>query len=337
MTWVENNDLENTSTNEDGLTIDQDGIITSDELEDEDLDFKLSIDDLIDNPYRKIVSIDSNSGKIPIDLLPSILIGKTIFKNTIPEMLAINYGDTPAGGDNNAYLNRGQICIVISERSSFMLVGTNPSLLNNWAELVAKFTSWENIQNKPTEFPPEDHEHSIYPKLLNGKIPAKYLRSIQIGERFSANSLGEMLDLPARSGDICTRKDEKKLYLLAGINGLLPDDSNNWIEIPSPLAGVYSINGQNGIVFLDHTDVGAAAEIHDHDIVEIEDRSDETKKYSLKKMTDGKLAIYENGKFLFNLGESGLVKTIADEDLEFIFSGGFLYYRINGGEPRPFA
>jgi hypothetical protein len=339
MAWTENNDIGNTSSNEDGLNIDSEGIITSDELDDEGIEFKLSIDDLIDNPYRTIISTDPVSGKIPIDLIPSFLIGKLIFKNTILEMLSINYGDTPPGGNNDNYLNRGQICIVKEVRSSFMLVGANPSILSNWAELVAKYTSWENIQNKPLEFPPEDHDHDdIYARLVNGKIPARYLRSLQLGDRFTANDLGEMLDLPARSGDVCTRRDERKLYLLAGINGLLPDGySNNWIEIPSPLASVTSINGYNGIVFLDYTDVGAAAKDHQHEVTELIDIANPGIKYSLKKMTDGKLAVYENGDFLFNLGESGKVKTIADEDLEFIFSGGFLFYRINGGSPLPFA
>ncbi len=338
-TWTDNNDIEQTQTSDGGLTIDKEGIITVDELVEDDYEFEISLDDLIDNPYRPLVAVDPVSKKIPLELMPEIVIGKVVTKNMLLEMLSLNYGDTPQGANEDNYINRGQICRVLEVRSSFMLIGTNPNLLNNWSELVAKFTSWENIQNKPDEFEPAEHDHDdIYARLVNGKIPAKYLRSLQLGDRFTANTLGEMLNLPARSGDVCSRRDELKLYLLCGVNGLLPDGhSNNWVEIPSPLAGVQSINGFNGVVFLDHEDVGAAAEIHEHEIDELTDNTDSTKKYSLKKMSDGKLAIYENGEFSFNLGEAGKVKTIADEDLEFIFSGGYLYYRINGGSPLPFA
>ncbi|MBK8393661.1 MAG: hypothetical protein IPL26_00200 [Leptospiraceae bacterium] len=339
MSWDDNNDLENTSSNDAGLTLDQDGNISFDELDEEGYEIELNLDDLIDNPYRPLVAADPITKKIPVELIPSIVIGKTIFKNTLYEMLSVNYGDTPQGENENNYLNKGQVCIVREVRASFMLLGENPNLLNNWAELVAQFTSWGNIQNKPTAFPPTVHNHDdIYARLVNGKIPAKYLRTLELGERFTANSLGEMLSLPARAGDVCTRRDELKLYWLCGVNGLLPGGhSHNWVYIPSPIANVQEVNGQNGIVVLDFDDVGAAPLLHEHDQTEITDEIDEDIKYTFRQTTDGKLAVYKNGEFSFNLGEAGKVKTISGETIEFVFIDGFPYYKKDGGEPLPFA
>ena len=362
-TWTDNNDILQTQSNDGGLTIDKEGIITIDELQEDDYEFEISLDDLIDNPYRPLVAVDPVSKKIPMELMPPIVIGKVVTKNTLLEMLSLNYGDTPTGGNDEDYLNRGQICRVLEVRSSFMLVGTNPNLLNNWSELVAKFTSWENIQNKPDEFPPEDHDHDdIYARLIGGKIPAKYLRSIQLGDRFTADSLGEMLNLQAESGDVCSRSDESKLYLLCGVNGLLPDGrSHNWVYIPSPLAAVQSINGENGVVFLDHNDVGAAAEIHEHEIFELVDNIDSSRKYSLRKNTQDKISIYENDEFLYDLAdlihehneyskvdhehneyskvdhEHNEINSIENHGIKFHFNGTNLYYSINGGAFLPFA
>jgi hypothetical protein len=269
--------------------------------EEEGIDANILIHDLLDNPIAKAVFIDVNTGKIPVDLLPSLLLGNTVQVNGIAEMLAL----TPS------QVQVGDVCVVreIPGGASFRLTLPNIASRSSWIELVARYVNWNDIQNKPEFDPPyfagevqkipsSKHNHDdIYPRLNNrDKIPTEYIEAVPVGNRFRVEDLSDLYDLSAQRGDVASVKETGKRYQLFG----RVDDPNAWIELEDPEGLVASVNGKMGNVYLDHTDVGAAEENHTHPIP--------------TTVQEG----YGN-------------------NINFIYYEGNLYYQLNGGEFRPFA
>ncbi len=214
----------------------------------------LPLSDLAQNPIMPFVALDA-TGKIPPEFISSLLIANTVFADSEAEMLALTTMD----------VQKGDVCIRrdVPGGASFRLMGDDPHNITHWAELLARFVNWNDIRSKPTEYPPEDHEHDErYPRMNAGKILPQFLPVITLGSRFVANSETEMLNLPATKGDVCSRRDLSKTFLLAG----LADHVSDWVEILTPDSGVASVNGQMGDVFLTPADIGASEEDHEHDL-----------------------------------------------------------------------
>jgi len=214
----------------------------------------LPLNDLATNPIMPFVALDA-TGKIPPEFISSLLIANTVFADSEAEMLALTTSD----------VQKGDVCIRrdVPGGASFRLMGDDPHNISHWAELLARFVNWNDIRSKPTEYPPEDHEHDDrYPALRDGKILARYLPVIRLGSRFVATSEDAMLNLPATNGDVCSRRDIHKTFILTG----LADHLDDWVEIETPDSGVMSVNGQMGDVFLSPEDIGASPENHTHPI-----------------------------------------------------------------------
>lgn len=248
----------------------------------------LPLSDLAQNPIMPFVALDA-TGKIPPEFISSLLIANTVFADSEAQMLAFTTAD----------VQKGDVCIRrdIPGGASFRLMGDDPHNITHWAELLARFVNWNDIRNKPTEYPPEDHTHDErYPRMNAGKILPQFLPVITLGSRFVANSETEMLNLPATKGDVCSRRDLSKTFLLAG----LADRVSDWIEILTPDSGVASVNGQIGDVFLTPANIGASQIGHTHPLPDI-------------------------------------VLDISNENLKFKVVGNLLYWSANDGDWLPFA
>lgn len=297
--------------NEGGLyidLIDNDWKLGSNEIDDEGIDFLISLKDLFNNPIFRILSVDPVTGKIPLDVLPSIFFGNTYRVPNFQSMLALTQAIV------------GDVAVIAESGGSFRLATPDYSVPGSWTELVSKHTQWRDIQNRP-KFEPEydlneepvlvsnKHTHEeLYPTLKNGKIPTKYIEAFPIGNRFRVNTIDEILELSAVKGDIAFVKESENRgrYQLFG----LASNINDWIKLEDPDASVVSVNGQSGNVYLDSDDVGAlsfnttpediGASANNHEHVEI--------------------------KSVDNYNTIGLY-----------FDGSNLYYTVNGGATRPFA
>lgn len=270
MPWIENGT--GVYSNDTGLTLteqDGQGVLTIDELEDEGLEVEIPLIDIFDNPFTKIATLDAN-GKLSPDTIPSIVIGDTFYANSDAEMTALSGAQ------------KGDVCIRldIAGGASYRLMGNNYANLQDWAELRSRYIFWNDVREKPLEFPPTEHEHTEYPKIgANGKIPTSVIPFVNFfGSRYVRDSESAMLALGATPGDICIRSDENKLYLLMG----LPNYLGSWVYIPSPMAKVESIIMKGidniGYVEITPTAIGAALEEHTHDypnaMLEIENDSE---------------------------------------------------------------
>lgn len=250
--------------NSTGFRITRNGTLTmliSDDLELEDIIFEIPLEDIFNNPYVPVVFLDPDTGKIPQDMLPSIVLGNTYYVNSFLELTdPTKYRDHNGVLVGSPSVIRGDVVVVLgtSGGASFRLMGTDFSNIRSWAELVSRFANWSDIQAKPAEFPPEDHEHDFYPKMVMdsaGKymIPSKFIPSIPLGK-------------------IITPLDETDLPVFETIgcwamcqNGRIFVYNYRWIEIHFPTAGVRTVNGQSGVVNLDPEDIGAAEEDHTHE------------------------------------------------------------------------
>ncbi len=295
MGWIENGT--GVYSNDTGLTLteqDGQGILTIDELEDEGLEVEIPILDLLDNPFLKIPTLDAN-GKLSPDTIPSIIIGDTFYANSDDEMLSLSGAE------------KGDVCIRldVAGGASYRLMGNNYSVLSDWAELRSRYIFWNDVRQKPTEFPPKEHLHTEYPKIgANGKIPASVIPFVNFfGSRYVRNSESAMLSLAATPGDVCIRSDENKLYLLMG----LPNYLASWVYIPSPTAKVESIimKGEDNIGYVEITPeaIGAALEDHIHEypdtILEIENDSE----LQFRFLPDeNELQFYINEDYIASLG-----------------------------------
>ena len=116
--------------------------------------------------------------------------------------------------------------------------------------------------------------------LVDGLISTDQLPALAIVEFLGevANEAA-MLALVGQQGDWCIRTDEGAVYIITGAD---PSDAGDWTAIEYPTSPVTSVNGQTGIIVLDHDDVGAAAASHTHAIADIT---------SLQAALDGKQAI----------------------------------------------
>lgn len=95
-----------------------------------------------------------------------------------------------------------------------------------------------------------------YPGLnSDGKLATSTLPTLAINDTFPVESEVEMLALTAQRGDFAIRSDLPAAFVLAGDD---PTDLADWIQIPSGIASVLSVNGQTDVVVLDAADVGAA-------------------------------------------------------------------------------
>lgn len=84
----------------------------------------------------------------------------------------------------------------------------------------------------------------------SAKVPSSQLPDISITNTFVVATEVEMLALNAQTGDIAVRTDVNKTFILktspASVVG-------NWVELPTPTNGVFSVDGKTGAVTLTNT------------------------------------------------------------------------------------
>lgn len=84
----------------------------------------------------------------------------------------------------------------------------------------------------------------------SAKVPSSQLPDISITNTFVVATEVEMLALNAQTGDIAVRTDVNKTFILktspASVIG-------NWVELPTPTNGVFSVDGKTGAVTLTNT------------------------------------------------------------------------------------
>lgn len=88
-----------------------------------------------------------------------------------------------------------------------------------------------------------------------GKLATSTLPTLSITDSFPVDSQAEMLDLTAQRGDLAIRSDLPATFVLAGDD---PTDLADWLQLPSGIGSVLSVNGQTDVVVLVAADVGAA-------------------------------------------------------------------------------
>ncbi|EQA61735.1 hypothetical protein [Leptospira alexanderi] len=122
--------------------------IYSEELEDEIPDSGMPLVDLFKNPLLSVVTVDPDTGKLPVSLMPSIAITDLFIVNSQAAMLSLS-------------AQRGDIAVRtdIPGPGMFILSGDDPTFLPNWIPITAQFPDWNHIQNKPASFPPTSHDH----------------------------------------------------------------------------------------------------------------------------------------------------------------------------------
>lgn len=89
----------------------------------------------------------------------------------------------------------------------------------------------------------------------DGKLATSTLPTLAITDSFPVESQAEMLALTAQRGDIAIRSDLPASFVLAGDD---PTDLADWLQLPSGIGSVLSVNGQTDVVVLVAADVGAA-------------------------------------------------------------------------------
>ncbi|WP_061285639.1 hypothetical protein [Leptospira interrogans] len=122
--------------------------IYSEELEDEIPDSGMPLVDLFKNPLLSVVTVDPDTGKLPVSLMPSITITDLFIVNNQAAMLSLS-------------AQRGDIAVRtdIPGPGMFILSGDDAGYLPNWIPITAQFPDWNNIRNKPTEYPSVSHDH----------------------------------------------------------------------------------------------------------------------------------------------------------------------------------
>ncbi|AKP25949.1 conserved hypothetical protein [Leptospira interrogans serovar Manilae] len=122
--------------------------VYSEELEDEIPDSGMPLVDLFQNPLLSVATVDPDTGKLPVSLMPSITITDLFIVNNQVAMLSLS-------------AQRGDIAVRtdIPGPGMFILSGDDPTFLANWIPITAQFPDWNHIQNKPTSFPPSGHNH----------------------------------------------------------------------------------------------------------------------------------------------------------------------------------
>lgn len=339
MPWIESGS--GVYSNDTGLTLseqDGQGVLTIDELEDEGLEVEIPLIDIFDNPFTKIATLDAN-GKLSPDTIPSIVIGDTFYANSDAEMTALSGAQ------------KGDVCIRldIAGGASYRLMGNNYANLQDWAELRSRYIFWNDVREKPLEFPPTEHEHTEYPKIgANGKIPTSVIPFVNFfGSRYVRDSESAMLALGATPGDICIRSDENKLYLLMG----LPNYLGSWVYIPSPMAKVESIimKGIDNIGFVEITPeaIGAALETHTHDYPDaLRDVYNSIIRFVFNTSNE-ELHLYVNNDYIAALSKAGHEHNSVND----VYGNEIKFYRevvngiptlfwadpLNGGTWTPFA
>lgn len=334
MGWIETGS--GVYSNDTGLSLteqDGQGVLTIDELEDEGLEVEIPLVDIFDNPFIKIPTLDAN-GKLSPDTIPSIIIGDTFYANSDEEMTALSGAQ------------KGDVCIRldVAGGASYRLMGNNYASLSDWAELRSRYIFWNDVREKPLEFPPSDHEHTEYPKIgANGKISSSVIPFVNFfGSRYVRNSQSAMLALAATPGDVCIRSDENKLYLCMG----LPNFLSSWVYIPSPSAKVESIimQGEDHIGFVEITPeaIGAALEEHTHDYPDIIAEINNNSELQFKFIPESQeLQFYINNDYIASLGnfileQGGQKIKIVREVINGIPT--LLWIDpLNGDTPTPFA
>ncbi|QCO41002.1 hypothetical protein E4413_08825 [Leptospira interrogans] len=158
MGWlqVETDRYENGS----GWILERDGmfgwIIYNEEIEDEFPDTFIVLADLFTNPGLSVITLDPTTGKIPTEYIPALAINDTFTVSSQVGMLSLN-------------AQRGDIAIrtEIPGPGMFLLSGDDAGYLPNWIPITTQFPDWNNIRNKPTEYPSVSHDHDsrYYTKL----------------------------------------------------------------------------------------------------------------------------------------------------------------------------
>lgn len=122
--------------------------VYSEDLEDEIPDSGIPLVDFFKNPLLSVVTVDPDTGKLPVSLMPSITITDLFIVNNQAAMLSLS-------------AQRGDIAVRtdIPGPGMFILSGDDPTFLPNWIPITTKFTDWNDIRNKPTTFPPDSHDH----------------------------------------------------------------------------------------------------------------------------------------------------------------------------------
>lgn len=180
----------------------------------------------------------------------------------------------------------------------------NPSAPNGLEWVDPTFSgevNWNDIQGKPSTFPPSAHNHVIADTtglqaaldgkantnhthaianvtglqaaldakadLVGGVIPTSQLPTLAINEVFTVASQSAMLALTAQRGDMAIRTDTEpdSVFVLSTDD---PTQLANWKQIS--FGTVTSVNGQQGIVVLGAADVGAAATSHSHNASDVD-------------------------------------------------------------------
>lgn len=104
--------------------------------------------------------------------------------------------------------------------------------------------------------------------LIDGKVPTSQLPSVELADVFPVADSTERLALSdVDPGDIAIQADDSSVWILTATPA---SESGNWLSI-SVSASVISVNGQTGVILLSHSDVGAAAEEHEHTVEDITD------------------------------------------------------------------
>ncbi|EKR84539.1 hypothetical protein LEP1GSC099_1739 [Leptospira interrogans str. UI 08452] len=120
----------------------------NEELEDEIPDSGMPLVDFFKNPLLSVVTVDPETGKLPVSIMPSITITDLFIVNSQASMLLLN-------------AQRGDMVVRtdIPGPGMFILSGDDPSYIGNWIPITTQFQDWNNIQNKPATFPPDSHDH----------------------------------------------------------------------------------------------------------------------------------------------------------------------------------
>ncbi|XDD52377.1 phage tail protein [Leptospira sp. WS92.C1] len=180
MSWIqiEPNKFENGS----GWNLELDPqfgwIMYHEEIEDEFSDSFIVLADLFGNPGQSVITVDPLTGKIPTTLIPSLAISEVFVTSNQTQMLALN-------------CQRGDLAIRtdIPGPAMFILALDDATSLGSWIQITVSYPDWINIQNKPTQFPPTDHDHNLihYTKsetdlALSGKRNAGNIPASEISE-----------------------------------------------------------------------------------------------------------------------------------------------------------
>jgi hypothetical protein len=126
--------------------------------------------------------------------------------------------------------------------------------------------TWDDVEDKPTTFPPATHTHptsdvvgldadlAAKADLVSGVVPTSQIPHIALVEFLgtTANQT-EMLALSGQSGDYTIRTDLGQEYVITGSD---PTQLSAWTGMPTGTSAVQTVNGQTGTVVLGKADIG---------------------------------------------------------------------------------